>query len=98
MSTKTDNLSDLLVRSVSDLLMGETPAQRVVAARSLGRIRSRAAVRYLIQALTDEAPDVRLAAAENLAEIGDAAAIEPLKKLLEKETSVNKAGLQKAID
>ena len=98
MSTTADNLSDRLVSSVSDLLLGETSAKRVEAARSLGQTRSKAAVRYLIQALSDDAPEVRLAAAESLAEVGDPAGIDPLKRLLETETSISKESLRAAID
>ena len=97
---KADTLSDRLVASVSELLLAETSAKRVDAARSLGQTKSKACVKYLIQALADDSAEVRLAAAEGLAEIGDPAGIEPLKGLLEKEkdTSGNHSALRGAID
>src|ERR1051325_8271377 len=93
------NLSDLLVRSISDLLAGNTPEQRADAAVRLGQTRSRAAVSYLIKALADTAPEVRLAAVNSLGEIGDPASIDPLKRLLESETSelVSRAAILSAI-
>src|SRR5262249_26464215 len=82
-----NNTSDILVNSVTELLIGDSPAQRAEAARNLGRTGNRIAATYLIQGLSDRAPEVRLAAVQVLADLGDPAAIEPLSKLLESETS-----------
>lgn len=80
------NLSDLLVKSITDLLLAQTSEERVQAARALGETRSKTAISYLIKALADEAAEVRLAAVNSLAEIGGLASIDALKTLLDTET------------
>ncbi|HEV2903617.1 MAG TPA: HEAT repeat domain-containing protein, partial [Pyrinomonadaceae bacterium] len=96
---ETNSLKDLLVTAVSDLRIGHTAAQRAEAAHKLGRAQSRIAVSYLIEALSDSAPEVRNAAVEALGEICDQAAIDPLRSLLDRETSpvVSKAKIRQVI-
>jgi hypothetical protein len=93
------NTPDLLVKSITDLLIADSPAQRIEAARKLGRTGNRFATRYLIQSLADKAPEVRTAAAQVLADLGDPAAIEPLAKLLDQETSplVDRSAIARAL-
>src|SRR5450432_2543310 len=97
---ETDTLSDLLAPAITDLLVGDSPAQRVEAVRRLGRIQSKFAVTYLVQSLLDIDPEVRLAIVEALGEIDDPAAIEPLSELLDRETSplFNRDTLLQTID
>ncbi len=58
---------------------------RLEVVKTLGKIRSRAAVQDLCIALSDASQDVRKAAARALAEIGDPAAIPALKTALTRE-------------
>ena len=88
MSTNyANNPSDILVNTVTELLIGKSSAQRAEAARNLGRTGNRIAATYLIQGLSDRSPEVRLAAVEVLADLGDSRAIGPLSQLLDTETS-----------
>ena len=93
------NTSDLLVRSITDLLLANTSEERAKAARALGETHSKTAMTYLIKALADQAAEVRLAAVDSLAEIGDPAGIDPLKTLLDTETdpAVSRSAILTAI-
>src|SRR5215831_13285967 len=93
------NTPDFLVKSITQLLIGESPAARAEAAHNLGRTGNRFAAKYLIQSLSDKAPEVRMAAAQVLADLGDPAAIEPLHQMLDRETSplVDRAVIARAL-
>ena len=65
-TTKIDTFSDVLATAVTDLLLGESPALRAEAARTLGGTESSVAATYLIRSLSDSEPEVRLAAVEAL--------------------------------
>src|SRR5882762_775105 len=95
---ETDTLTDQLVTGVRDLLSGNSVELRAEAARNLGRTHSKIAAWYLIEVLSDPAPEVRLAAVEALGEIGDPAAIEPLSKLLDSETLIDRSIILRAMD
>src|SRR5438128_10599324 len=97
---ETEHLTDLLVTAVRELRAGDSAAQRAQAARRLGHTQSQVALRYLIEGLSDNAPEVRLAVVEALGEIGDPASIEPLRDLLDRETSpvVNLTTILNTID
>jgi HEAT repeat protein len=97
---ETERLTNILVKAIRDLRIGETTSQRAEAARRLGSARSQLAVSYLVESLSDQAPEVRGAAVEALGEIGDPAAIPPLRELLDRETNplVNPATISNAID
>ena len=94
-----NNTSDILVNSITELLVGNSPAERAQAARNLGRTRNKIATTYLIQGLSDRAPEVRLAAVQVLSDLGDPAAIEPLSKLLDSERPlVDRSAIVGALD
>lgn len=57
--------------AVQDLRAGNSPAERVAAARALGLVGSERATAHLIAAMFDDDPEVRSAAGEALAQIGD---------------------------
>lgn len=57
--------------AVQDLRAGNSPAERVAAARALGLVGSQRATAHLIAAMFDDDPEVRGAAGEALAQIGD---------------------------
>jgi HEAT repeat protein len=50
-----NNPSDILVTSITELLIGPSPTQRAAAARTLGRTGNKFATSYLIQGLFDKA-------------------------------------------
>src|SRR5207244_13212426 len=73
--------------TTKQLRTGDSPAERVAAARKLGVLQSPMATTHLIASLHDTAPEVRRAATESLGQLGDPAAIPSLNDLLLRETS-----------
>ena len=69
------------------LLTGESPLDRVDAARELGMLGRSEAAAYLIAALYDGSAEVRKASAESLGMIGDNDAIGPLNDLQERDNN-----------
>ena len=73
-------------QATQDLLMEDSAANRVAAARKLAKSGNRSATSYLIAALSDSSLEVRIAAAESLGQLGDLAEMTHLRDLLARGT------------
>lgn len=74
------NAVSSIFRKLLNNLMSDNSSERISAAETLGRFKSKSAVELLISLLDDNEPSVRLSAIKALGEIGDIRALMPLYK------------------